>query len=172
MANGSNIRFLDRTTAPTILTLILIAGIPAMSMNLFLPSLPGMTAYFHTDYRLMQLSVAIYLAFNAVLQVVVGPVSDRFGRRPVVLGGFAVFVLASLGCVFSRSVEVFLVFRMMQGAVVVGMVLSRAIVRDMVPQDQAASMMAYVTMGMAVVPMISPAIGGVLDQTFGWQANF
>ncbi len=166
------VRFLDRSTAPHIFTLILIAGVSALSMNVFLPSLPNMTTYFETEYRLMQLSVAIYLGVNAVLQIVVGPISDRYGRRPVVIWGFVIFVLASVGCIFATSIEVFLAFRMLQAFVVVGMVLSRAIVRDMVPQDQAASMMGYVTMGMAVVPMIGPAIGGVLDEAFGWQSNF
>ncbi len=172
MTTDVPVRFLDRSTAPHIFTLILIAGVSALSMNVFLPSLPNMTTYFETEYRLMQLSVAIYLGVNAVLQIVVGPISDRYGRRPVVIWGFVLFVLASLGCIFATSVEVFLAFRMLQAFVVVGMVLSRAIVRDMVPQDQAASMMGYVTMGMAVVPMIGPAIGGVLDETFGWQSNF
>src|SRR6056297_2272136 len=165
-------RFLDRASPPHIITLILLAGISALAMNIFLPSLPGMTAYFDTEYRLMQLSVALYLAVNAVLQVLMGPISDRLGRRPVILGGLAIFLLATLGCILSTNAYVFLTFRMMQATVVVAMVLSRAIVRDMVPQDQAASMIGYVTMGMAIVPMIGPAFGGVLDQLFGWQANF
>src|SRR6056297_3833811 len=165
-------RFLDRASPPHILTLILLAGISALAMNIFLPSLPGMTAYFDTEYRLMQLSVALYLAVNAVLQVLMGPISDRLGRRPVILGGLAIFLLATLGCILSTNAYVFLTFRMMQATVVVAMVLNRAIVRDMVPQDQAASMIGYVTMGMAIVPMIGPAIGGVLDQLYGWQANF
>jgi len=172
MTTDVPVRFLDRSTAPHIFTLILIAGVSALSMNVFLPSLPNMTEYFETEYRLMQLSVAIYLGVNAALQILVGPISDRYGRRPVVIWGFVIFVLASVGCIFATSIEVFLAFRMLQAFVVVGMVLSRAIVRDMVPQDQAASMMGYVTMGMAVVPMIGPAIGGVLDQAFGWQSNF
>lgn len=172
MQQTITVRFLDRATPPHIMTLILIAGISALSMNVFLPSLPNMTTYFNTDYRLMQLSVAIYLAVNAVLQVVVGPISDRFGRRPVVLAGMFVFTLASIGCILATSIEVFLVFRMLQATVVVGMVLSRAIVRDMVPQDQAASMIGYVTMGMALVPMVGPVFGGVLDEFFGWQSNF
>ncbi len=167
-----SVRFLDRRTPPHVVTLILIMGIAALSMNVFLPSLPGMTEHFGTDYRVMQLSIAIYLGVNAALHVVVGPLSDRLGRRPVVLWGFVVFVIASVGCLFAPTVETFLACRMLQGAVVVGMVLSRAIVRDMVPQDQAASMIGYVTMGMAVVPMVGPAIGGFLDETFGWQSNF
>lgn len=120
----------------------------------------------------MQLSVAIYLGVNAVLQVIVGPVSDKFGRRPVILWGTALFLVATLGCIYASNVQVFLFFRMMQATIVVAMVLSRAVVRDMVPQDQAASMIGYVTMGMAVAPMIGPAIGGVLDELYGWQSNF
>jgi DHA1 family bicyclomycin/chloramphenicol resistance-like MFS transporter len=141
-------------------------------MNVFLPSLPGMTAYFDTEYRLMQLSVAIYLAMNAVLQILVGPISDRFGRRPVILWGLALYLLATLGCLLATDVTTFLVFRMLQAVVAVAMVLSRAVVRDMFEQDRAASMIGYVTMGMAVVPMIGPAIGGFLEELFGWHANF
>ncbi|RKT30758.1 DHA1 family bicyclomycin/chloramphenicol resistance-like MFS transporter [Roseovarius halotolerans] len=165
-------RFLDRATPPHIVTLILLAGISALSMNIFLPSLPGMTEYFDTEYRLMQLSVALYLAVNAALQILMGPISDRLGRRPVILGGLAIFLLATLGCLLSTNAYMFLTFRMAQATIVVAMVLSRAIVRDMVPQDQAASMIGYVTMGMTVVPMLGPALGGVLDELFGWKANF
>lgn len=166
------VRFLDRLTPPHIVTLILLAGLSALTMNIFLPSLPQMTEYFETEYRLMQLSVAIYLAVNAVLQVLIGPISDKFGRRPVILAGLLGFMLATLGCIFATHVYVFLAFRMMQAVIVTSMVLSRAVVRDMVPQDQAASMIGYVTMGMAVVPMIGPAIGGLLEEAFGWQSNF
>ncbi len=172
MTRDYGVRFLDRTTPPHIFTLILIAGVSALSMNVFLPSLPKMTVYFDTEYRLIQLSVSAYLLCNAILQIIVGPISDRYGRRPVILYGFALFALATLGCIYAQTVEVFLAFRMLQAVVVVGIVLSRAVVRDMVPQDQAASMIGYVTMGMAIVPMIGPAIGGLLDEAFGWQANF
>ena len=149
-----------------------MAGLSALPMNMFLPSLPDMAAYFGTPYGVMQLSVAIYLGASAVMQLVVGPISDRYGRRPVILWGFALFTLASLGAAFAPTVEVFLVLRILQGSVVVGMALGRAAIRDMVPQDQAASMIGYVTMGMAVLPMIGPAIGGLLDQAFGWQSVF
>ncbi|MEL6690915.1 MAG: multidrug effflux MFS transporter [Pseudomonadota bacterium] len=172
MPDPSRVRYLDRTTPPHLSTLIILAGVSALAMNIFLPSLPGMTAYFSTDYGIMQLSVALYLGFNALLQLVIGPISDRYGRRPVVLTGIALFMLATLGCLFATTVEVFLVFRMAQAAIVVGMVLSRAVVRDLVSQDRAASMLGYLTMGMSVVPMIGPAIGGLLDDGFGWQANF
>ncbi|WP_298861113.1 multidrug effflux MFS transporter [uncultured Sulfitobacter sp.] len=162
----------SRTSPPHILTLILLAGMSACVMNMFLPSLPAMAAHFETDYAVMQLSVAIYLGFSAILQIFVGPISDKYGRRPVVLWGLGIFMLATLGCIFATSIEMFLTFRMAQAAIATSMVLSRAAVRDMYAQDQAASMIGYVTMGMAVVPMISPAIGGVLDEWFGWQAVF
>ncbi|MEK6215811.1 MAG: multidrug effflux MFS transporter, partial [Boseongicola sp.] len=147
-------------------------GLGAMSMSAFLPSLPRMTAYFSTDYEIMQLSISLYLAVSAVLQLFIGPISDRYGRRPVALASIAIFILATFGCIFAQTIEAFLVFRMIQATVAVGFVVSRAIVRDMVPQDEAASMIGYVTMGMALVPMIAPMIGGALDGAFGWQATF
>lgn len=172
MSTHRAVRFLDRTTPPHIFTLIVITGLGALSMNIFLPSLPAMTVFFDTDYRLMQLSVSLYLAVNAVLQVIIGPISDRYGRRPVILWGVAAFLLATIGCLFAGSIEVFLVFRMMQAVIVTGLVLGRAVVRDMYDAREAASQIGYVTMGMAVVPMIGPGIGGGLEQSFGWQANF
>ena len=172
MAPAPQVRFLDPTTPPHIVTLVLLAGLSAMNMSVFLPSLPEMAEYFETDYAVMQLSVSLYLAATAGLQLIVGPLSDRYGRRPVMLWSIALFLVATLGCLLAPSVEVFLVFRLIQAAVAVGMVLSRAVVRDMVPMDQAASMIGYVTMGMAMVPMFAPSIGGGLDILFGWQAVF
>ncbi len=157
---------------PTITTLVLLSGLSALSMNLFLPSLPNMALYFETDYRVMQLSIALYLLVNAILQILIGPLADKAGRRPVLLWGLVLFLLATLGCIYAPTAEVFLAFRMSQAVIVVGIVLSRAAVRDMYDQDQAASMLGYVTMGMAVVPMIGPAIGGLLEESFGWKANF
>lgn len=166
------VRFLDRKTPPHIVTLVLVTGLSALTMNVFLPSLPGMTAWFHTDYRLMQLSVSLYLGMSALLQIVIGPVSDRYGRRPVLLWSVVIFLIATLGTLLAPDAGSFLVFRMAQAVIAAGMVLGRAAVRDMVPEAEAASMIGYVTMGMAIVPMIGPMIGGVLDEVFGWQANF
>lgn len=161
-----------RRTPPKIATLVLLSGLSALSMNLFLPSLPNMALHFETDYKVMQLSIALYLLVNAVLQILIGPIADKAGRRPVLLWGLGLFLLATLGCIYAPNAEIFLAFRMCQAVVVVGMVLSRAAVRDLYDQDQAASMIGYVTMGMAVVPMIGPAIGGLLEEAFGWKANF
>lgn len=141
-------------------------------MNIFLPTLPRMAEYFEADYAVIQRSVTLYLLVNAILQLGIGPISDRYGRRPVLLGSFLLFSVATIGCIFAPTVEIFLAFRMAQAVVVAGLVLGRAVVRDMVPGPQAASMIGYVTMGMSLVPMIGPVIGGVLGESFGWQANF
>lgn len=172
MENLAPIRFLDARTPPHILTLILIAGLAALSLNIFLPSLPSMAAYFGVEYHLMQLSLSGYLAMTALMQLFIGPVSDRFGRRPVMLGASAVFVLATLGAIVAPSFGVFMLCRLLQAAIATGFVLSRAVVRDMYAQDRSASMIGYVTMGMSVVPMVGPVVGGALDAAFGWQASF
>ena len=172
MTGDRNSTFLKRSAPPHIGTLILVSGLSALGMNIHLPSLPNMTEYFGTSYGMMQLSVSLYLATNGILQILIGPVSDMLGRRPVILVGIVLFLLATLGCLMAPTVEVFLFFRMCQAVVSVGMVLSRAAVRDMFDQEQAASMIGYVTMGMAVVPMLGPVLGGSLDQFLGWKANF
>ncbi len=172
MTTRPMIRFLDRTTPPHIVTLVLITGMAALSVSIFLPSLAAMTTYFDTDYAIMQVALSGYLATTAVLQVFIGPISDRYGRRKLVLGSLSVFVMASIGALLATTIEVFLFFRILQAAVATSMALGRAIVRDIVPQDEAASMIGYVTMGMALVPMVGPMIGGGLAQAFGWQATF
>jgi MFS transporter, DHA1 family, multidrug resistance protein len=172
MTDAPIVRFLDRRTPPHIATLILIAGLAALSLNIFLPSLPLMAQHFGVPYPMMQLSVSLYLAATAVLQIFIGPISDRYGRRPVMLVATGVFTLATFGAILAPGFGLFLACRMLQAVIATGFVLSRAVVRDMVPQDQAASMIGYVTMGMSIVPMVGPVIGGALDQVFGWQASF
>lgn len=161
-----------RRTPPHILTLVLLSGLGALSMNVFLPSLPGMARDFGVDYAVMQLSVTVYLAGSALVQMIAGPLSDRYGRRPVMLVGLATFLVATAGTLLAPSAGWFLAFRTLQAAVGTGMVLSRAIVRDMVEGDAAASRIGYVTMGMSVIPMMAPILGGLLDEAFGWRANF
>lgn len=165
-------RYFDRSTPAHITTLVALAGVSALAMNVFLPSLSRMATHFETSYGVMQLSVSVYLAVNALIQIFTGPVSDNLGRRPVILWGLVLFVFATIGCIFAPNATIFLIFRMMQGVIVTSMVLSRAIVRDLVPGPESASIIGYVTMGMAVVPMVGPMIGGFLDELFGWQANF
>ena len=165
-------RFLDRATPPHLATLVLLAGIASLAMNIFLPALPVMAAEFAVDYAVMQLSVTLYLIINGVLQIVIGPLSDRFGRRPVLLVSIALFVLATIGALFAQTAEMFLLCRMGQAVIVAAVVLSRAAVGDLARGDRAASLLAYVTMAMAVVPMLGPIFGGALADAFGWRSTF
>lgn len=160
------------TPHPRLITLVSISAVGALAMNVFLPSLPGMARYYDVEYAVMQLSVSAFLAVSAVLQLICGPISDRFGRRPVVIGSLLIFALATAGTLAAPTAGWFLFFRMLQAVVTTGFVISRAVVRDMVPAEQAASMIGYVTMGMSLVPMIAPTVGGVLDEIWGWKASF
>ena len=159
-------------TPPTILTLILMTGIATLSLNMFVPSLVNIAADLNTSYALVSLSVAGYLAVTSVLQVIIGPLSDRYGRRPVILIGTAIFVLASIGCLVADNIWLFLACRFLQGAIITGGSLSRVIVRDILPPKEAAAMLGYIAMAMAVAPMLGPMLGGVLDEFFGWRASF
>ena len=172
MISPSFVRFLDRTTPPHIVTLVLLTGLGALNMSIFLPSLAQMAEEFGTTYGVMQLSVSSYLAAVGVLQLFVGPISDRFGRRRVLLWSLAIFLIASLGAMTAQSVGAFLIFRMMQATVASTMVLSRAIIRDVVSLEESASMIGYVTMGMSIVPLLGPMIGGALAEAFDWRASF
>lgn len=165
-------RLFDRTTPPHITTLVLATAVNALTLNIFLPSLPGMTRYFDTDYAIMQLAVTLYLAATALLQVLIGPASDRLGRRPVMLFCFVVMVIGSVAAMYAPNVWVLLGCRLLQAFSSAGIVLSRAIVRDTVGPADAASKMGYITMGMALAPMVAPFIGGMLDEAYGWQSTF
>lgn len=160
--------WLDRRTPPHVLTLVAIAGLSAMNMNMILPALPELARYFDADYATAALAVSGYLALTGLLQLVIGPLSDRFGRRPVLIWTFAIFLAATLGCAFAPNIAFFLACRMAQASVASGIVLSRVIVRDTVPANEAASQIGYVTMGMSLMPMLSPLAGGYLVETLGW----
>jgi DHA1 family bicyclomycin/chloramphenicol resistance-like MFS transporter len=159
-------------TEPHLATLVMAAAIGPLAMNVFLPSLPGMARYFATDYAVMQLAVSLYLAATAILQLFIGPASDRFGRRPVMIACVIVFLAGTVASIYAPNVETFLACRVLQAFSSAGLVISRAVVRDTVGTAEAASRIGYITMGMSVVPMVSPAIGGLLDELYGWQASF
>lgn len=159
-------------TPPRMFTLVLLTGLSVLSLNMFLPSLANIAAELRADYSLVSLSVAGYLGFTAALQLVMGPLSDRFGRRPVLLAGLTIFIVASLGCMLATSIWVFLSFRMLQAVIISGWALSLAVIRDTAPERDAASRIGYVTMAMAVAPMLGPVLGGALDELFGWRSSF
>lgn len=165
-------RYLDRNTPPHITTLVLIAGTGAIPMNVFLASLPEMGVFFGQPYSIMQFTLTAYLALTGLLQLVIGPLSDRIGRRPVALWTLVIFIAASYTAAQTTSFEMFMIFRCLQAAIVSGFVVSRAGVRDMVAREKAAGMLGYVAMGMALAPMMAPALGGFLADAFGWQSNF
>lgn len=160
------------TSPPRLVTLVLLTAISVLSLNMFLPSLAHIAEDFGVSYATANLSISGYLAITAVLQIIMGPLSDRFGRRPMVMGCLVVYAVASVGCLLAQNIWVFLTFRMLQGAIVAGVALSRAMVSDMHDERGAASLLGYISMAMAVAPMTGPMIGGFLDQLFGWRANF
>ena len=142
-------------------------------MNIFLPSLPNIASELNSSTSILGLSVGIYLASSAVLQLIIGPFSDQFGRRPLILWSLIIFCISTLATVFVTNTAQFLILRIFQAISASCMVLARAIVRDTTESiEKAGSKIAYVTMGMALVPMVGPAIGGLLDYQYGWEASF
>lgn len=163
---------LSATSPPRLATLVLLTGLSVLSLNMFLPSLANMADEFAVPYPVMAVAVAGYLASTAAMMLVAGPASDRFGRRPVLLVALSIFTVASAVCLTTGDIRVFLGFRMLQGAVICGSAVSIAIVGDTAPEHEAASRIGYITMAMAVVPMLGPTVGGVLDEALGWRASF
>lgn len=157
---------------PHIWTLIALTSVAVVSLNMFLPSLPAIAAEFEVSYAAISWTIAGYLALTAVLQLIMGPLSDLFGRRPVMLWGLAIFTLASVGCALAESYWTFLACRLAQGAIASCMTLTRAVVRDLYEPQQAARQLGQIAMAMAVAPMLGPLAGGLLDEAFGWRATF
>ena len=153
--------------------LIAMAAIGPLALNIFIPSMPGLKATFATTPGVVQATLTIYLAGLALCQLLYGPLSDRYGRRPMLIAGMALFVAASIACALATSIEMLIIARGIQaigGAS--GMILSRAIVRDMFSREKSASVIGYITMAWVVAPMIAPLIGGILDQHFSFRASF
>lgn len=154
------------------LTLVLLASISALAMNSFLPSLPNMAEHFGSSTALMGLSVGVYLGTSAVFQILVGPLSDRIGRRTVSLWALIIFILVSISCVYAPNTFVFMCLRALQAIAACTFVVARAIVRDTTETQESGSKIAYISMGTAICPMFGPALGGLMDGWFGWEANF
>ncbi|WP_417684356.1 multidrug effflux MFS transporter [Roseibium sp.] len=158
---------------PSIAVLIAISTVAPVSMNVYLPSLAGMVDAFETTTARVQLTMSLYFAAVAIAQIFVGPLSDRYGRRPVVLGGLVIYILGSALCLMAPTIEMLVLARLVQAVgACTGIALGRAIVRDLYHREEAASMIGYVTMGMTVGPMIGPVMGGILDASYGWQGGF
>ncbi|MDE0704793.1 MAG: MFS transporter, partial [Rhodospirillaceae bacterium] len=158
--------------APRFITLIALSGLSVLSLNMFLPSLSNIATDFEAPYALVNLAIAGYAGATAILQLIVGPLSDRFGRRPVMLASLIIFCLASIGCLLAADIWTLLLFRTMQAAIVSGYTVSLAVVRDTAGAQRAASLIGYLAMAWAIAPMLGPMLGGLLDQFFGWRASF
>ena len=164
--------FLNRETQPSMLMLVLLASISALAMNSFLPSLPNMAEHFGSSTALMGLSVGVYLGTSAIFQILVGPLSDRIGRRTVSLWALIIFSVVSISCVYAPNTFVFMFLRALQAIAACTFVVARAVVRDTTETQASGSKIAYISMGTAICPMFGPALGGLLDGWFGWEANF
>ena len=147
-------------------------AIGPFTMQVLVPSLPGMGQELGASTAAVQLTVTLYLGAVGAGQLIYGPLSDRFGRRPLLMGGLALYAAASLGAALAPDLGGVVVARMLQAAgACAGVVLARAVIRDVWPRDQAASVLGYVTMGMTVAPMFAPIAGSLLDMAFGWRAT-
>ena len=157
---------------PALITLVLFAAVSPLAINMFVASMPDIAIDLGASYATIQLGLSLYLFMTAWLQLVIGPLSDVYGRRPVIYTGLALFMVGTLICIFAQSAPWFLAGRIMQSGSAAGMVMSRAIVRDIYPRAKAASAMGYMVMGMAIAPMLGPAIGGVIAELTNWRMIF
>ncbi|WP_193100364.1 MFS transporter [Burkholderia sp. Z1] len=168
----TNLPIASEPASPRHATLILLCAFSVLPLSLFLPSLPAIARDLHADYALVALSLGGYAAVAASLEFVMGPLSDRFGRRPIVLTSVGVFALGSLGCAMATDIRVFLACRVMQAAITSVYPVSMATIRDAGGGSRAASRIGYAAMAAAFAPMLGPTLGGVLDQSVGWRASF
>ena len=158
---------------PVTALLTALVALGPLSTDLYLPSLPSLARYFAVGVDDIQLTLSVFLVGLATAQLVYGPLSDRFGRRPVLLVGLAIYVVASVVCMLAPSVPVLVVARFVQAVgACVGPVLGRAVVRDVYGREGAARVLAYMSAAMALAPAIGPILGGFLEEWFGWRINF
>ena len=151
----------------------LMTALGPLSTDMYLPSLPAIGAAFGASTSKAQLSLSLFLAGFAVGQIIYGPLSDRRGRKPVLLGGLFIFLIASFASAFSTSIEFLIIARFFQALGASGpIVLARAIVRDLYEGSQAGRELSRMGTIMGIVPAAAPILGGFLEAGFGWRSNF
>lgn len=163
----------DKVDFGLILLVTSLVAIGPLSISFYIPSMPAIGVALEADANTVQKTMTAYLAGFALAQLVFGPLSDRFGRRPVILGGLGVYIAATLACALAPDVLWLILGRFVQGvAASVAPVVGRAVVRDLF--DGRAAMKAYAMVGSVIglAPAIGPALGGLVQAGFGWQANF
>jgi MFS transporter, DHA1 family, multidrug resistance protein len=157
---------------PPLILLVLATAIGGVSMNIFIPSMPGLVRFFATDIATVQLTLTLYLAGIALGQLVYGPLSDHYGRRPLMLAGLGLYTVSAVAAALASTIELLILARVAQAlGGCAGMVITRAIIRDVYDRDRAASVLGYVTMAMTIAPAMAPVLGGYLDLWFGWRAG-
>ena len=150
-----------------------MTGVGSLSLNVLVPAIPGLAVKFQTDTASVQLTVSLYLMGLALAQLVFGPLSDRFGRRPVILAGLALATIASTAAIFAAGIATLIVARLVQSlGASTGQTIGRAIIRDLYDREHAASMIGLVTSVVVLLPVVAPLIGGILDTLFGWESIF
>lgn len=167
-------KFDGKTTPWSLIALLTtISATGALALNLLVPALPRLAEVLASDHETVQLTISLYLAGLAVSQLVVGPLSDRFGRRPVLICGFLLSGCAALACIAISNVYGLIAMRIVQafgGAT--GLSTGRAIIRDVFDREHSAKMISIVASAMSVAPMVAPLIGGLIETFFGWQGIF
>ncbi len=153
--------------------LVFITVLGPLAMQMFLPALPAIQKTFATDAGTAQLTLTLAMVAIGVATLVFGPVSDRFGRKPVLLAGIVFYVAGSVMVALSTTVPLLIAGRIVQaGGASAGIVLARAMARDVYGFAQSIRIISYLTMAMVVAPTLSPAIGGLVADGFGWRAIF
>ncbi len=145
----------------------------AIGQDIFIPEVPQLMSIFHTSPGLVQLTLSLFMLAVGAGQLIIGPLSDRFGRKAIVLLSILLYALASLGAALSNSIEVLIIMRIIQGIGACGMMVSAfAIVRDLSAGDESAGIYSYLNGAIAVSPLLAPIVGGYLDVRWGWRAPF
>lgn len=152
-----------------IYSLMFIALLPNF---MFIPSITVLSNHYETSFSIMQLSVSLYMVASASLQIILGPLSDKYGRRPVLLACLAILIISSLGCIFSTSTELFFIFRMLQATAVSGMVIGKAIVIDVFNEKNVIKILSQIAIVLGISSILGPAIGGLLIDLYSWTAIF
>jgi DHA1 family bicyclomycin/chloramphenicol resistance-like MFS transporter len=154
-------------------TLVALSAAAPASLNIILPSLPAIQRAFGASLATTQLLVSLSLVGVAVATLLYGPISDRHGRRPVILAGMALFVLGSAICAAAPDMAILIAARVLLAAGgAAGLVLARAVVRDLYDREATARVLAYLTMAMAVAPMLAPLAGGAIIERWSWRVVF
>ncbi|MEQ8641201.1 MAG: multidrug effflux MFS transporter [Alphaproteobacteria bacterium] len=158
---------------PSLAILVATTATGPLALNIFHPSMPGLVAVFDTSYAMVQLTLTLYLLAMAFSQLVYGPLADRYGRRITMLWGLGLYVAGSIMATVAPTLPLLLAGRVVQAAGgIAGMVIARAMVRDLYDRERSAGVIAYITMAMVVAPMLAPTIGGFLDVHLGWRSSF